>query len=597
MIDERQSKLHTFFPIDSWFAMQEHCEHFLMWNTFFRRNPHLFVRDYLGIQLHWYQSIILYLMFRCTFVVIIASRASAKSFIIGAYIITRSILYPGSKVVITSAKREQAVLVLTEKVDKELYGRSLNLQREMNQVSSSQADTRAEFHNGSEIVVVTCNERSRGHRSTVNVEEESRELDKQMIDKVITPFMIMRTPPYMMLPEYANDPRLREEPCDIHISSSVDERHWLYKTAKDARDVMLAGGDAVFIALDYAISLKHGIRSYAQMIQAKRSCDPITWKIEYENAVLRSGANTYFPYDLVKANQVLKRPFYPRRNEDVLKGVKAELNPKKQDGEVRIISCDIASIDRVANDNSVFAGMRLLPQTIERGGRTIQEYRIQVPYMEAHRGSELSGQARRIRQLFNDFDADYIVLDVRNAGVACYEALAKIMYDDERGMEYAPLRAMNDDVLANRVQSPGAKPCVFCFSASARLNSAMAVGLRCLMVENQLDLLVPLDAGVEELRKFSRKYAMGVSEDERFYWEGPYIETMMLVNELVELQYDKAEATGLIRVHEKSGMMKDRYSALAMGCDFAARLSRDLLNDSMNNNYADVASCVSCVDF
>lgn len=596
-MDERQKILSSFFPIDSWFAVQSHCEHFLLWNTFYRRNPHLFVRDYLGIQLHWYQSIILYMMFRCSFVVIIASRASAKSFIIGVYIVVRSILYPNSKVVLTSAKREQAVLILTEKIDKELYSRSHNLQREMAPVMSSQADTRAEFNNGSEIVVVTCNAKSRGHRSTVNVEEESRELDKKIIDEIISPFMIMRTPPYMMLPEYGDDPRLKEEPCDIHISSSVDERHWLYKTAKDARDQMLAGGDAVFIALDYAISLKHGIRSYAQMIQAKRSCDPITWKIEYENAVLRAGANTYFPYDLVKANQVLKRPFYPRKNEDILTNVKSDINPKKQDGEIRIISCDIASIDRTVNDNSVFAGMRLLPETIVQGSHVSQGYRIQVPYLESHRGSELSGQARRIRQLFNDFEADYIVLDVRNAGIAVYEALAKVMYDDERGIEYAPLRAMNDDVLANRVQFPGAKPLIFCFSASARLNSAMAVGLRCLMVENQIDLLVPLDMGVEEIHKYSRQYASGCTDEERLYWESPFIETMMLVNELVELQYDKAEATGLIRVHEKSGAMKDRYSALAMGCDFASRLSRDLINDSINNTYSTVASCVSSVDF
>ena len=192
---------------------------------------------------------------------------SYKSFIIAVYIVTRSILYPGSKVIITSAKREQAMLVLTEKIDKELYARSFNLQREMAPVMSSQADTHADFFNGSEIKVVTCSEKSRGHRSTVNVEEESRELDKAMIDKVITPYLYVRTPPYMMLPEYENDKRLIEEPCDIHISSSVDERHWLYKTAKDARDVMLAGGDAVFIALDYSISLKHGIRSYAQMGQ------------------------------------------------------------------------------------------------------------------------------------------------------------------------------------------------------------------------------------------------------------------------------------------------------------------------------------------
>ena len=41
-------------------------------------------------------------------------------------------------------------------------------------------------------------------------------------------------------------------------------------------------------------------------------------------------------------NRVLKRPFYPRQNEDVLAKVKNKHTIPKQAGEIRIIACDIA---------------------------------------------------------------------------------------------------------------------------------------------------------------------------------------------------------------------------------------------------------------
>ena len=39
-----------------------------------------------------------------------------------------------------------------------------------------------------------------------------------------------------------------------------------------------------------------------------------------------------------------------------------------------------------------------------------------IPYMESVQGGDTTRQALRIRQLYEDFDADYIVLDLRNAG-------------------------------------------------------------------------------------------------------------------------------------------------------------------------------------
>ena len=40
-----------------------------------------------------------------------------------------------------------------------------------------------------------------------------------------------------------------------------------------------------------------------------------------------------------------------------------------------------------------------------------------MPYIESVQGGETQRQAVRIRQLFEDFKADYIVLDCRNAGI------------------------------------------------------------------------------------------------------------------------------------------------------------------------------------
>ena len=102
--DDRQSELYKKFPATSFLGTPQNVDHFIQWVTFFRRNLHRFATDYLGITLHWYQIIMLYLMGINQFIVVIASRASAKSFIIASYACCRCILYPNSLVVLSSAK-------------------------------------------------------------------------------------------------------------------------------------------------------------------------------------------------------------------------------------------------------------------------------------------------------------------------------------------------------------------------------------------------------------------------------------------------------------------------------------------------------------
>ena len=141
----------------------------------------------------------------------------------------------------------------------------------------------------------------------------------------------------------------------------------------------------------------------------------------------------------------------------------------------------MAFVENKHNDNSIFSCMRLLPECTTYSRNSAEDikvdngYRRIVPYLESVQGGDVTKQAMRIRQLFDDFNADYIVLDLRNAGIAIYDLLAKVMYDEERGVEYPPLLCMNDDTVASRIKIEGAKPCIFVINATQKLNSDIAL--------------------------------------------------------------------------------------------------------------------------
>lgn len=594
-LDDNQRRVHTKMREGSWLSSESHAQQFYLWNTYYRRNMHRFAMDYFGFKLHFYQIIILWAMSWSNFIVVIASRAAAKSYIIAIYACCKAVLYPGSRIVLTSATRGQSQLIVSEKIKKELCDASPNLRREIVKIKDNDADVFVKFKCGSSIHTVTLSKNSRGNRSTVNVGEEAREIDIEIYNEVVNPFLIVRQAPFMMLPDYNGDLQFQENPCEIFISSSIEESHWLYGLAKTAMTGMIKDDGHFFIAFDYSITLKHGIRTRKQLIDAKSKSDPITWMVEYENLVLRTNSRAYFTYELLKENQTLVRAFYPRKHEDVVNRSKNKFAIPKQPGELRVISCDIAAIDRSGNDNSSFACLRLFEETVYTlDGRPEKEFRVQVPYIEAIRGQETKKQAIRIRQLYSDFDADYIVLDLRNLGVSIYDSLARVLYDDERGVEYKPFKCMNDDTIANRIVSPSAEPNIFAITASMRLNSEIAINFKSMLMEHRVDLLVDKNSGLAEMGKFITGYD-DMSAEEQLFYERPYLETMLAVNEMINLVYEKMQATGLIRISEVGQNTKDRYTSVSYGCYFVSQLARDLLNNTDEYDFEHAPSCVSAV--
>lgn len=169
--------------------------------------------------------------------------------------------------------------------------------------------------------------------------------------------------------------------------------------------------------------------------------------------------------------------------------------------------------------------------------------------------------------------------------IAVYDLLARVMYDEERGVEYSPLRCMNNEDIANRIYVEGANECIFSIVASQKLNSEIAVDFRNMLVENRIDLLVNFEKASEEILPSIKEYIASPDADTQLFYERPFLETQEFISETTGLVYEKKAQTGAIVISEQGNNRKDRYTSMSYGSYFISQLELDLLSNGNEYDY------------
>lgn len=547
-------------------------ENILHWVTFYRRNMNAFVEHYLGLHMHPYQILLLYLMNICAMVVIVAARAAAKSYIIAVYSCSRCILYPGTRVVVASATKKQAKLIVTEKIQKELIPNSITLAREIKSIKTGNNDIEVFFHNGSSIVVVPASENARGYRGTVMIYEEFRMIKKKIIETVLSPFLFVRQTSYLNKPEYEH---LVEEPIEIYISSAWLKQHWMWQHMKLAIRTMYKKPDeAVLIGFDYAITLKHKIRTKKFLQKEKKKLGYTSFAIEYENLMLGETENAYYTFDLINKCQKLKKAFLCKKDINVIEKKKNKFDIPKIKGEIRIVAVDISMISGDKNDNSTIICYRAIPNK--------DYYERQVPFIDSMNGGNTNIQAIRIKQVFKDFNADYLVLDTQNAGISVFDELGKVLYDEDRDVEYEAWTCFNDDKTASRIKNSKAIPIVYSVKASATFNHEMHMLMKDVLEMGKIKFLINSSECEDNIE--NTKALQNLSPEDKGLFLLPYLQTEFLINEMVNLTYEYNENSKTIKLLEPRNGRKDRYIALAYGNYFIQMLERDLYIDELDDD-------------
>lgn len=382
-----------------------------VWAAYYRSNPHRFAKDYLHLDLHLFQKIMIIMMNAMNIVVFIGSRGIGKTFLSAVFCVIRCILYPGTKICVASGTRGQSLNVLS-KVLYELKPRSPELAAEIDEKNTKINGTDAiiSFKNSSYIKVVTASDTSRGNRANILLLDEFRLIAKDIIDTILRKFLTLRRmPPYSKLNKKQRiDEYAKEKNKMLFLSSGYYQDHWSYQRCTDTLKPMLTGKNQFVCGLPYELSIKEGLLDPDVVADEMGETDfsEIKHMMEYEALFYGDSDGSFFDYASISKNRKIKYPMLPDAvSSKIGANSKIRILPK-QPGEKRILSADIALMPSKKNDNdatSIFIN-QMLPT---KAGR----YTCNVIYGDSAEGLRTEDQALRIRKLYDEYECDYIVLD------------------------------------------------------------------------------------------------------------------------------------------------------------------------------------------
>lgn len=550
------------------------------WCSYYRANPHRFAKDYLHLNLHLFQKILIVMMNWSTTTAFIGSRGIGKSFLSAVFCVIRCILYPGTKICIASGTRGQSINVL-EKIVLELKPNSPELAAEIDEKETKINGTNAQivFKNSSYIKVVTASDSARGNRANLLLLDEFRMIAKDVIDTILRKFLTQkRMPRYEELSkeerkaEYA-----KEKNKTMYLSSAYFVDHWSYLKCTDTCRFMLDDTKRQFVCgLPYQLSITEGLLDADTVADemAETDFNEIKFQMEYEALWYGSTDGSFFDYNSISKNRRIKYPMLPNKLAEKVNNSQLVKIPIKQNGEIRILSADIALMSSRKNNNDATAIFinQLMPT---KAGR----YTSNIVYADACEGLRTDDQALVIRKLFDEFACDYLVLDTNGLGLGVYDCLARDIVDPETGEIYPALSCCNNQEMASRCTVMGADKVIWAVKANAQFNSDCAFLLREAFRSGRIRLLAT-EYDAEELLGDIRGYS-SLSPAERMQLQLPYIHTTLLIDELTKLQHE--ESGGKVRIYEKTGMRKDRYSSLSYNYYVAMQIENKMSKrNSMN---------------
>ena len=532
------------------------------WGAYYRNNPDKFAEEYLHIKLKKFQKILLSMMFWSTTFVLIACRGLGKTFLSAIYCVTCCILYPGTKICIASGTRGQAMLVL-EKIINDLKPLSQELCSEIDEKNTKLNGTNAQikFLNTSIIKVVTAGDSARGNRCHVLLLDEFRLIPKQTIDTVLRKFLTLRrTPAYEELSDKEREIAYAKEKKNLtlYLSSAYYKNHWSYTKCVDTLKAMLNPNRHQFVCgFPYQLSIKEGLLDPESVADEMTESDfsDIKFGMEMCAEFYGSADDAFFDFDSISKNRRIRYPMLPDALSSKVANSQLVRIPPKQNGEKRILSSDIALMPSGKNKNDATSTFinQMMPT---KAGR----YMCNYIYVDSDEGLRTDDQALKLRKLFSEYDCDYLVLDTNGLGLGVYDCLSRDMVDPDTGEIYPALSCCNNEEMASRCTVRGAERVIWSIKASAQFNSDCAYLLREGFRSGRIRLLENEYDAEKDLSEI-KGYAALSAENEQIKFQLPYINTTLLIDELVNLQHE--ENGGKVRIYEKSGKRKDRYSSLA----------------------------------
>ena len=531
---------------------------------YYRNNPHRYVIDVMGLSLKWFQQILLWCMMHYNFVMYLAARGQGKTYLTALFCCVRCILFPGTKIVVSSGTLKQANEVLL-KIQDDFMKQSSILRSEIEKCNIGQNDASIYFKNGSWIKTRTSSENSRSARANCIVVDEFRMVDETVINTVLRKFLTSpRQPKYLQKPEYAH---MQERNKEIYMSSAYFKSSWAYRKAQSYTLNFFDDTKKYFICgLPYQVSVREGLLSRSQLEDEMSEADynELVQQMEMECLWFGDTDGSLFKFDELTARRRLRKAFPPLSfcNDKIT-------IPKLTSTGKRILSIDVAlmqSTKKKKNDASAI----FINDLIQVNDTA---YQSNFVYGETFEGLKTDELGMIVMKYFYEYQCTDLVLDTNGIGLGVYDFITKDQICQENGKRYQAMTCINDKDMAERCKVRDANKVVWSVKANANFNNEICVLLRNGIQNGKINFLISEQDADSSLKETYKGY-FKMSPTEQAKLKMSYIQTTFAVYELIKLDHEVKN--GNIKVKEVEGMRKDRYSSIAYSYWCACQLELKL---------------------
>lgn len=389
-------------------------------------------------------------------------------------------------------------------------------------------------------------------------------VDQKIVDTVLRPMNgTTRQPGYLRKPEYAH---LKEMNKEMYMSSAYFSASEMFEKVKAFMANMLDPNLSYFVCdLPYTLSIKEGLLLKQAIINemSEATFSDISFMMERQGLFYGSAEDALFDFKILNKCRILQDSLH---NLEYYKNNNLKV-PEKQKGELRILSVDVALLASKRHDND--ASALIIHSAVPTSSHN---YIDNIVYIDTQEGLTTEELGLLVMRFFYQYDCNYLVIDSNGVGLGVLDFCMSDRFDPMYSQSYGALDCKNNPDMSDRCKVRGAPKVIYAIKANAKSNNDMCLALRSGFQNGYINLLIS-DTNIEDKVSKIRGYK-SLSETEQTRLKLPYIQTSFLINELINLTHDNSN--GLIKVKEKSGMRKDRYSSLEYGYYVVQELSKDL---------------------
>jgi hypothetical protein len=521
---------------------------FRQWVGFWREYPDIFV-DMLtppesNFRLFFYQRIFLRAAMRHRYCYATFTRAFSKSFLSILLLVIRCVLFPGAKLFIASAGKEQAANIAKEKIE-EIIELLPPLSNEIDwrpgKTQFAKDYVRVQFKNGSRLDIVAIRESTRGGRRHGGLIEEVILVDGDKLNSVILPLMNVSR-------RAANgqvDPDETLNKSQIYVTTAGFKDSFAYqKQLQLLLWQIIRPGSSFIFGGTWRIPVQHNLldRNFVRDMRQDGTFNDAAFEREYESIWSGTMEDAFFNADQFDKYRVLAQP----ENEHVNKG---------STGFYYIFGVDVGR----QGSQTVIMIFKINPQPQGAAFKSLVNiYTIESEHFE--------DQSIFIKNLFYRYMPKAIAIDANGLGAGLVDYLVTSNTDKRTKEILPPFGVINDErgdyrkYYANEVATE--HNLLYLIKANADINNEAHVNVVTQISSGKVRFLI--DERTAKNKLMGTKYGKEMLPEVRQDYLRPFVLTSILKEEMMNLR-EKRDGKNVVLEKANNRISKDKFSAFEYG--------------------------------